>query len=122
MFFDWERKQVNFFQRLYFQNLILQRGSNKHVYDLMFFDWERKQVNFFQRLYFPIFDKPSKLSNRDPFLFLLASATTTSTSSSTPTSAISTASTSTKSTSETSTIGWSCVRHSDRHKSCYRKT
>merc|ERR1712020_450542 len=102
------------------KDFIFQRGSEEKIYDFKFLDGQREEVDFFQGLDLSIFDQSAKLGNGDPFFFVFAStSTTTSTSAASTATPSSTSAATTKSTSETSTIGWSTVRHiTDRMSPC----
>merc|ERR1719342_1083456 len=56
------------------QNLVLERGADEQVNDLVLLDREREQVDFLQRLDPSILHQTSKLGHRDPVLLFLASA------------------------------------------------
>merc|ERR1719189_2614422 len=80
------------------QNLVLKGGSKEEVNDLMLLDGEREKVDLLQGLDLAVLNQAAKLGHWDPFLLLLAPAT-------------SPASVSESSTEATTIPGWSCVRH-----------
>merc|ERR1719300_2363560 len=81
--------------------------------DLMLFDGERVEIDLLQTLNLLFLNQTSQLGHWDPFLVLLAStptASTTSPASSASSSTASVAKASSESSSSTIT-GWSSVRH-----------
>merc|ERR1719500_2035291 len=96
------------------QNLVLKGGSKEEVNDLMLLDGEREEVNLLQGLDLAVLHQAAKLGHWDPFLLLLAPATSPATVSTAPapiaTTPASPASVSESSTEATTITGWSCVR------------
>merc|ERR1719193_1741742 len=66
------------------QNLVLEGRSKEEVNDLMLLDGERKEVDLLQGLDLAILHQAAKLGHWDPFLLLLAPATSPATVSTAP--------------------------------------
>merc|ERR1719222_304610 len=97
------------------ENLILQGRSKEEVNDLVLLDGEREEVDLLEGLDLAVLNQAAKLGHRDPFLLLLAPATSPAAVSTAPTpvaaAPASPASVSESSTEATTITGWSCVRH-----------
>merc|ERR1719228_2327462 len=88
--------------------------SKEEVNDLVLLDGEREEIDLLQGLDLAVLHQAAELGHRDPFLLLLAPATSPAAVSTAP-APIATAPASPASISESSTesptiTGWSCVR------------
>lgn len=99
------------------QHFVLQRAAQEEIDDLELFNGQRVQVDLLQGADLAIAHQATQLGHWNPFLrvFLAtATASTATTPSATSASTTATAAARTKSSSKSTTLGWSCVRHSER--------
>merc|ERR1719209_2796661 len=89
-------------------------GEREEI-DLVLLDGEREEIDLLQGLDLAVLHQAAKLGHRDPFLLLLAPATSPAAVSTAPApvaaAPASPASVSESSTEATTITGWSCVRH-----------
>merc|ERR1719507_2332137 len=87
------------------ENLILQGRSKEEVNDLVLLDGEREEVDLLEGLDLAVLHQAAKLGHRDPFLLLLAPATSPAAVSTAPAPVAAAPASSTEATTIT---GWSC--------------
>merc|ERR1740129_1031959 len=95
------------------QHLVLQGRTDEHVDDLKLLDGHGEEVDLLQGLDLSVLDEPAELGDRDPLLLLLPASSTAASPAASSTAVSSTAAASiSESSTETTSIGWSCIRHS----------